>query len=408
MMTTVYLCWAIALGTTLFVLYPFTVYPLLLWIVAKVRPRPWLKKECTPHLSIIIAAHNAKEHIHDKILNTLQFKYPENLREIIVVSDGSTDNTEEIVASFSPRVKLVRSHGRRGKQIALNKAIAASSGEVLILTDVGALFDEETLEKLTRHFADPKIGAVSSALQTCKRLPKEAAATGHGEGEYLGIDFMIRRLEGKVASLTGCSGPLYAVRRECFIPFEASVCNDFMSALDVVKTGYRCILENEVIGYTHSDSTNLGEFWRKVRTITGGMDTLWKSRAFLSGFGQPLFWWEIMSHKVVRWLAPIAAFVGLSACVVGAMQGDTILEGIAVTGIFAIGTGLLGVTVPTLGRSVVPVRILTFAFISAVAGIYAWREFLSGRKYTHWRPTRRRTVYTYNPRAAAHRPTYRR
>ena len=157
-MNTLYLRIAFAALVAL-VVYPYTLYPLALWLLSHGRPRPWKQREITPRLSVIVAAHNEEKVLADKLDNTLAFDYPEDRLEILVASDGSTDRTDEIAAAYAPQVTLVRLDEQSGKQVALNRAVEASTGDVLLFTDASVFLAPHAAQAVARNFGDPRVGA---------------------------------------------------------------------------------------------------------------------------------------------------------------------------------------------------------------------------------------------------------
>nr|MDQ3283749.1 glycosyltransferase [Acidobacteriota bacterium] len=162
--------------------YIYFGYPVLLWIVSRLRPRPVREAEVTPMMSFIVPAYNEERNIAAKIENTLSLDYPADRIEVLVMSNGSTDRTNEIVSSFTdPRVKLI-ALPQPGKMEALNEGARRATGEVLVFTDADFLLDAHTLREMARKFADPEVGGVCGARNT--NVVREGDATGEGEGMY--------------------------------------------------------------------------------------------------------------------------------------------------------------------------------------------------------------------------------
>ena len=388
-----FLCHLLVWSLAGLIVYPYTLYPLLLWLLNRLFGKEWTREPVTPRLSMIIAAFNEQAIIGEKLANTLALNYPADQLEIVVVSDCSTDRTDAIVAEHAPRVKLVRLEERAGKQLALNRGVEQATGEILVFTDASVLLAPSAVAALARNFADPKVGAVSSVIHLRKPVESDRNATGGGHGHaektYLDLDIATRRLECGLGSAVGCCGSCYAVRRSCFVPFAPWVASDFLSALDAVRLGYRVVMDEEAVGSMLPAQSVGGEFRRKVRTIAGGIDTLWQSGAWRSGYGSLLFWWQLMSHKVLRWLGPFALVLMALAVFWGAFQGDRVLQVASVASALAVSLGLLGLAVPSVGKKLRPVRLASFALIGWAAAPCAWMAFLAGRRQVTWSPTKR-------------------
>lgn len=379
-----------------FVLYPYTLYPLLLWCLTKLRPRPWCREEIMPRLSVIIAAHNEEAVIRDKLENTLAFDYPLENLEIVVASDGSTDRTDEIVKEFAPAARLVRLPGQSGKQVALNHAVEVSTGEVLLFTDASVFLNPQAGRAVVRNFADPQVGAVSSVISIYESVAaaRDASVEGTGpdaEGAYLNLDLAVRRFEANVGSAVGCCGSCYAVRRECFVPFDPGACNDFVSALDAAGVGYRVVMDEEVVGRMAPAKSTGNEFRRKVRTIAGGLDTLWRSKILSRPAVRPLFVWQLLSHKVARWLGPPALSAAIVVAVIGALFGDRYLAAASMLSSIPLAMGVVGLVFPGLNKRLFPIRLASFSLIAWWAAIVAWYKFLTGQRQITWKPTVRET-----------------
>lgn len=407
-MTTITLvCRIILVAMGVLVVYPYTIYPVCLWFLNRVRSQPWKRTTFHPRLSVIIAAHNEEGIIAAKIANTLAFDYPPHRVEVLVASDCSSDRTDEIVQGVGYQVRLIRLEERSGKQVALNRAVEESTGDILLFTDAAVFLEPIAASRLVRNFADPRVGAVSSVIHITEPKVKLGSLQDTGvaffkaereaEGAYLDMDLAIRRMEADLGSAVGLCGSCYAIRKECFIPFDPGACNDFLSALDAVKLGYRAVVDEEAIGYMLPAQTATGEFRRKARTIAGGIDTLWHSKALLSGYGSPLFWWQLVSHKVARWMGPPALIPAGLASVVGAWYGDPILAVVAGFGVLMMGMAMVGLLFPQSGKVFLPFRLASFALIAVLACVWGWTQFLGGHRQVVWQPTMRHSVSENTP-----------
>lgn len=389
--------WATILLLAFLVGYPFFVYPILLRLAVRCFSRDWVRGKTDFKVSLIIAAYNEEMGIADK-LNNVNSSEPASRHplETIVVSDGSTDATESIVREQFPGVRLIATGTRGGKQIALNRAVEESKGEILVFTDVGALARPDALAKLVRNFADASVGAVNAVVEIERhgRAQANAPEGDNGEGRYLGHDANLRILEGKLWSVTGCCGPLYAVRRSCFRPFSASVASDFSSALDAVACGYRAVVEPEAVCVSRSAATYRREFWRKLRTVVGGMDSLHRSGVLGWGMKFPCFYWMLWSHKIVRWLGPVACLAVFGVLGWGAGTGESGMRELVILGLITFGVGFFAALLSEKRSLPLPLRLLSFACLSMAAGVYAWVQFLTGRKYVTWSPTHRPRILT--------------
>ena len=252
-------------------------------------------------MSFIITAHNEAARIEDKLQNTLAQDYPADALEIIVASDCSTDGTDAIVAAYSPRVRLVRATERRGKEAAQQLALQSASGEILIFSDVATALDRDGVATMVANFADPTVGCVSSI----DRFVDDEGRVS-GEGAYVRYEMVLRALETRVNSLVGLSGSFFAARREVCARWASDRQSDFSTLLRAVDLGLRGVLDPRTAGYYRNIADDRRELERKVRTVVRGLHVLASNARMLNPFRYGLFAWQLASHKLCRWLVPLA------------------------------------------------------------------------------------------------------
>ena len=281
--------------------YVYFGYPALLWVLSRVRERPVRAADHTPLASFVIAAYNEERVIGDKIANTLALDYPEDRIEVLVVSNGSTDRTEEIVRSWNdPRVRLI-ALPRPGKMHALNEGAKAATGEILVFTDADFLLDRHTLRLLASKFADPEVGGVCGARNTTVR--REGDATSEGEGLYARWDKWQKTLESRIGSVFAADGLLYAIRRTLYTPIaDLHAADDIWVSTRIPIQGYRLLFEPNATAYELAGVDADQEFKRRIRVTNHsvrGLLTL-GTHLFTHGF----YSLELLSHKLVRHLIP--------------------------------------------------------------------------------------------------------
>ncbi len=275
--------------------YPFVlkkIHPLFL------RPHQ-IDNEYEPSVTLLIAAYNEASILADKLTNSLQLDYPPHKLRILVVSDGSTDETDLIASRFADqRIELLSLAPNRGKMTALNEGFRTISSEIVVLSDANVMYDPASIRKLVRHFIDPSIGAVSGKVTLVNDHLSYAAA----EGQYYGIEHSIQQLEGDTGSMIGSDGAMYALRRELYRPLPAdTILDDFVISMGVVSQGFRLIHEQEAVAYERNIEEIGREFQRKTRIIAGGVQTLLRRQIFPPK-DDLLTWFKLISHKVLRWM----------------------------------------------------------------------------------------------------------
>jgi glycosyltransferase involved in cell wall biosynthesis len=290
------------LGSILLILYVFAGYPLCLGWLARLRSRPVRRGTYQPDVSVILAVHNGERYLARKLDSILALTYPGEKREILVVSDGSTDRTDSIAASYAQRgVRLLRV-GQGGKALALNAGIAGSRHEVLVFTDVRQTLAPDSLALLVENLSDPAVGAASGELVIRKGNSSEEASVGL----YWRYEVWIRRRLSAIDSIFGATGAYYALRREHAVPIPANtLLDDVYLPLAAFFRGYRLVLDSRV--HMFDEPTRLDdEFWRKVRTLAGNYQVMKAyPRLLLPGWlGGNRMWLHFASYKLARLLVP--------------------------------------------------------------------------------------------------------
>lgn len=285
--------------------YVYVGYPAVLALWARRKGRrsgPVPAAAEGPRVSIVLPTHNDASHIAAKIECLLSLHYPAELLEILVVSDGSTDGTDSIAATYTSRgVRLIQYPERRGKPHALNAGVAAAGGDLLIFTDARQPIDADAVRLLTRHFGDPAVGVVSGALIFRRH---GASAIEEGMDLYMRYEFWLRERESEIDSMLGATGALYAIRRELWSPVpEEVLLDDMYTPMRIVLSGKRAILEPMARAYDEPAPDAGLEFRRKVRTLTGNFQLIRHLPDLLSPRRNRV-WFQFGSHKLLRLVAP--------------------------------------------------------------------------------------------------------
>jgi cellulose synthase/poly-beta-1,6-N-acetylglucosamine synthase-like glycosyltransferase len=366
-----------------FLAYTVIGYPCLLWILARWRTRLHQRATIWPTVSVIIAVRDEAGSIRDKILNTLELRYPEDKREIIVVSDASEDKTAEIVRTFADRgVKLVELPERHGKHYAQRVARDISRGEILVFTDASVRLEPDALQNIASNFADRAVGSVSSEDRILRERPSWI-----GEGAYIQLEMWLRRLESRVGSLVGLSGSFFAARREVCEEWHSNQSSDFFVALHTKARGFRAVVDPESRGHYGVTRSERSELHRKVRTVVHGLDVFFTHLEMLNLIRYGLFSWQLLSHKLCRWLAPFA----LLACLGSNFflwEAGPLYQACLILQVVALGGGLLALTIRGLSH-LRPFKLAGYLLLGNAATLIAWLKFCSGERFVRWEPTRR-------------------
>jgi biofilm PGA synthesis N-glycosyltransferase PgaC len=287
----------------LLVLYVLAGHPLLLALTARRNMSPIVKQIQWRTVSVLLPVRNGERWVRSKLDSLFSLDYPRELIQILVISDGSSDRTDEIVDEYaSSGIELIRIP-RGGKAAALNAGMARATGEILFFTDVRQQLDSKSLGRLMQCFADPTVGVASGEL-----IIGDSHTLEHTRvGVYWRYEKWIRTRLSQIDSVLGATGCIYAMRRELAVPLPSDVLlDDVYLPLAAFFRGYRVILESSARAYDYP--TELGsEFLRKVRTLAGVYQTLRYYPALLTHRNR--MWLHFMSHKIGRLLLPHALVV---------------------------------------------------------------------------------------------------
>jgi len=369
-------------------LYAYLGYPILLKLLSLVRPQPASAGEPStwPLITITIPAYNEERAIAATLDAILATDYPADRRQILVVSDASTDRTDEIVRGYADRgVELLRVPVRGGKTAAENAAREHLRGDIVVNTDASVRIAPNALKPLIARFADPRVGVASGRDVSVGQLDHDLNL---GESGYVGYEMWVRALETRVGSIVGASGCFYAIRRPLHLTlFPAALSRDFACALIAREQGYRAVSVEEAVCFVPRIQSLRREYRRKVRTLTRGLETLWYKRALLNPIRHGLFAWMLASHKLVRWLAPW----GLALAAVGWLSTAVALDSWPLLGIFVLPLLLAvgGWLWPEDRQAPRVVAVPAYLVSGIVAAMDAWLRALRGERNPVWEPTRR-------------------
>lgn len=306
------------LGAALFcfsaflIVYTYAIYPALLLAVyiavqaaRDVRYLVWPTERrakpagSLPQVTVVIPVFNEAERLRAKLANLRDLDYPSGKLKVLFVSDGSTDGTNRLLETAGwPNLELLALPERKGKANALNQAMRRVSSDIVIFCDASTLIPLDGIRKLVRHFDHPGVGLVSTNLRL---VPKgESAAT---EGRYWRFEMTLRTMEARLGVVLCATGPLYAIRRECYRPLAINtLVDDLVTTLRVRHGGWRTVFDPEIEPIDHMADTVAGEFKRRVRLAEGSFRAIPEMIRTRAGI---CFWIAFLSHKVLRWLLPL-------------------------------------------------------------------------------------------------------
>lgn len=309
-------------GSLLLLFYTFAGYPLVLRILNRLRSRsatrrrdgePSASAPFQPPVTVVICVHNEADRIAGRIKNLLQSDYPGRLG-ILVVSDGSSDRTvQEVQACMHPgsdrQVVLLNLPRREGKPQGLNRALEQVRDEIVVFSDARQSFEPGTIRLLVKRFANPRVGAVSGALE----IQQSASTTGAGVDAYWRLEKFLRHQESLMGTTIGCTGAVYAIRRPLYRPMPPdTILDDVLVPMQILTQGYEIVFEPTAVAWDPQSLEPALERVRKRRTLAGNYQLLIRHPGWLLP-GKNRAWWQLISHKHLRLAAPWILLVTLAA-----------------------------------------------------------------------------------------------
>lgn len=372
----------------LLAVYTYVGYPILLWVTSRfgkaataVPPKVW------PRVSIVVPAYNEERQIAGAIDALLLQDYPENLLQILVLSDASTDTTDQIVSGFAARgVELLRMPQRSGKTKMENVASAHLRCEIVVNTDASIRLHPAAVRELVAQMGDPRVGVASGRDVSISVLRDGSNPT---EAGYVGYEMWIRALETRTGGIVGASGSCYAIRTALHrIPIRDDLSRDFSAALTAREHGLRAVSVDEAVCFVARTASLQREYRRKVRTITRGISTLFARRNLLNPVQYGVFAWKLFSHKLCRWLLPVSAVpgvIGLALLAPSHIWAQIAL--LIVAGIAILATA--GAMWPSKKHVPRLLSVAAFGTAANLAVVHSLWRILAGQRDNVWEPTRR-------------------
>ena len=380
---------ALVLLPLLLMAWAYQGYPLVLRVLGRFLPpvHTWGDPPEWPLISIVVPAYNEERTIGRTIESLLALDYPADRRQILVISDASSDGTDQVVKGYADRgVELFRMAQRSGKTAAENAVLPLLRGEIVVNTDATIRILPDALRPLIRVFQDSTVGVASGRDVSVTDIAMEANA---GESGYVGYEMWVRSLETRVGSIVGASGCFYAIRRALHgVSVPPGLSRDFASALNAREHNFRAVSVEAAVCLVPRTASLEREYHRKARTMARGLQTLWWKRRLLNPIRYGSFAWMLWSHKLIRWLVFLTAPL--------ALVGLLMLSPASVVARWAVALAVVGILLGVIamrapaGRQLP--RLITlcgFVLVTHLAGFVAWTKALRGESNSIWEPTRR-------------------
>lgn len=365
------------------VVYTFIGYGVLITALARVVHRPVQRAPITPPVTMIISAYNEQAVIAAKLENSLAVDYPRDCLEIMVVADGSTDDTCDIVSRFASRgIRLLYEPKRRGKIAAMNRAAPFARGQVLVFSDADAMLEPQSVRMLVANLADPKVACVGGE----KRIRQDSSVQAKGEGAYWRYEAYLKRLDSSVNTAIGAIGELFAIRRELYRPMDDDLLiEDFVLTMRLVARGWRVVYEPAAVTWENASPSLAGEWQRRVRIAAGGFQAIGRLVDMLNPL-RGLAAIQYISHKVMRWLSPffmIAAFLANLALV-----SQPLYAWLFAAQVVFYTLALLGFVLQTVGRRWWALQIPFYFCFANATSLAGFLRYITGSQPVTWQKAR--------------------
>ena len=360
-------------------------YPLLVVAIGRLRPIHLEAREPTLSLSVAIAVHNEAANIADRIADVFaQEASGATIREVLVGSDGSTDDTDQIVARLAatePRIRLL-SLPRRGTTPAQHAMFEAATGDVVLLTDAETRFAPGCLAAIVAAFRDPRVGCATGQLEW---FGEDATATSRNEGLYWRYERRVRALESRAGFLTAGTGAILAVRRSCYRPVTSTTGMDHLLPLFVLEQRRLVVFVADAVATDRPISGLREQFRNRARTATRGIEANLSMAVRLAPWSHPRAGLAIWSHKILRWATPWLVLASAGSGALLAAGGRPLYAiapaAVAVGGVAAIAAHAISRTGRKPPRSIALGR--AFAVVN-LAFALGWWNVLRGHRIEAW------------------------
>jgi len=379
MWAAVFLVSAVAIG------YAYLGYSLLVPLIASFFRRPVLVGDLEPTVTFLITAYNEEKNIRRKLEEVLGLDYPEEKLEVLVASDGSTDGTDDIVREFRGRgVILERVEGRVGKTATQNEAVKIATGDIIIFSDATTTYRKDAIRKIVRNYNDPAVGAVSGRYEY---VNPSGAPVGTGTIIFWKYENYIKSMQTRTKTITGCCGCIYSVRKSVYVPLAPDIISDLVEPLRIIEKGYRVVFEPEAVAFETTTERPSEEFRMRIRVINRAMRGIWSVRGLLNPLRYPMVAFQLLSHKVLRWMIPfflVALFVSNWK-----LLGNPFYNAVFAAQVVCYGAALAGLVLGFLGMRIRPLAVPVYFCVVNAASLVAFFKTLTGSRTVIWETVRK-------------------
>jgi poly-beta-1,6-N-acetyl-D-glucosamine synthase len=380
------------------VFYTFLGYGILIWLLNKIK-KSFFKESFSPDghcfeplVALIIAAFNEEDYIEDKIKNTLALDYPAEKLAIYFVTDGSTDNTPDIIRK-NPRLILLHQVARRGKAAAMNRAMSFIKEPFVIFCDANTELNTACVKEMVKFYADPKVGAVAGEKKIYQPLQTKAASAG--EGLYWKYESFLKKQDSDFYTVVGAAGELFSLRTELYQPVEEGVLiEDFVLSLRIAKKGYMVKYAPGAYAMESGSASIKDEQKRKIRISAGGFQAMYMLRELLNVFKYGVLSFQYISHRVLRWsVTPLCLLLLFPLNIVLSFYRMGIVYDILlIMQLLFYFSGLLGWFFANRNIKVKALYIPYYFLFMNISVLWGFKRFLKGQQSVLWEKAAREKI----------------
>ncbi len=367
------------------VVYTYVGYGIVMFIAVKIKelfckPRKLEVPDPAPEVVLMIAAFNEEQIVAPKMANCRALDYPAGKLQIVWVTDGTTDRTNELLAAY-PDARVIYSPERRGKTAALNHGVGEITAPIVVFTDANTMLNHDAIRNIVRRFSDPRVGCVAGEKRVVVQQGDGSAA--EGEGLYWKYESTLKDLDSRLYSAVGAAGELFAVRRELFRPMpEDTLLDDFILSMLIAGQGYRIAYAPDAFAEEGGSADMREEQKRKVRIAAGGLQSIARLAPLLNIFRYGVLSFEYISHRVLRWsLTPVVlvALLPLNIALVAAYPTSALYWLLLTGQVVFYAAGFAGKVLADKGVTKSPL-IIPYYFLFMNLNVFLGMQYLYKRK----------------------------
>jgi biofilm PGA synthesis N-glycosyltransferase PgaC len=378
------------------VFYAFLGYGIVLYLIVKLnkifgRQQNTVDSAFEPPVTIVIPCFNEAEVIADKIVNTLSLNYPREKLKIIVIADGSTDDTNLVVKNFQG-IEYLHQARRAGKTAAENRVMNFVQTAFVIFTDANTMLNTGAVNNIVKHFANDNVGCVSGEKKIITEATDSASASG--EGIYWKYESLLKKLDSELNSAVGAAGELVAFRTSLYkqLP-EDTLLDDFMQSMQMAARGYKIVYEPGAYAIETASTNVKEELKRKIRISTGGWQSIVRLASLLTPRKTPLLFFQYVSHRVLRWtITPFLLVAMFILNVIICFEGTSLYIFIMMLQVVFYTAALLGNILENRKVRFKPLFVPYYFCMMNYAVLAGFKNYISGKQNGLWEKAQRKVV----------------